>query len=63
MQNGQSKSSFLYVNEWEMGLWPIFRVHLYSRPEISLFDAMTSLMTEHQNFPEALSWLLQELRF
>ena len=27
------------------------------------FDAMTSLMTKHQNFPEALSSLLQELRF
>ena len=27
------------------------------------FDAMTSLMTKHQNCPEALSSLLQELRF
>ena len=38
MQNGPSKFGFLYVNEWEMGLWPIFRAHLYSGPEISLYS-------------------------
>ena len=36
MQNGPSKFCFLYVNECRMGLWPIFRAHLYSGPEISL---------------------------